>query len=65
MTKAFDKTLEIISDLEYVVSLIRTEMTISDSQKNVDLQKIISLLDQASNSVVDTVVLFQKHERVQ
>jgi hypothetical protein len=65
MTKAFDKTLEAIADLEDATALVKTEMTVSDSRKSKDLQKIVSLLDQASNLVVDAVVIFRKYEKLQ
>ena len=46
MTKAFDKTLETVSELEDAMALVKTEMTISDSHKSEDPQKISALLDQ-------------------
>jgi len=65
MTKAFDKTLDAIADLEDATALARSEMTVSDSGKSNDLQKIVSLLDKASSLVVDAVVIFQKYEKLQ
>jgi hypothetical protein len=65
LTKAFDKTLAIVADLEDAMALAKTEMLTSDTQKTKDLQKIVSLLDQASGLVIDAVVVFRKHNTLQ
>jgi len=62
LTKAFDKTLAIVTDLEDATALVKTEMLTSDPQKTRDPQKIASLLDQASSLVVDAVVVFRKYD---
>jgi hypothetical protein len=65
MTKAFDKTLDAIADLEDAIALVRSELTVSDTIKSKDLQKIVSLLEKASNVIVDAVVVFRKYEKIQ
>jgi hypothetical protein len=62
LTKTFDKTLKIVADLEDAMTLAKTEMLTSDPQRTADLQKIVTLLDQACNLVIDAVVIFRKHE---
>lgn len=44
------------------MTLAKTEMLTSDPQRTADLQKIVTLLDQACNLVIDAVVIFRKHE---
>jgi hypothetical protein len=61
MKKAFDITLGAIAELDEAIDLLRSEMTISDSGKNNELQKIISLLDSASKSLVESITVFGKY----
>lgn len=61
MKKAFDKTLCAITDLIDVINLLRTEMTVSDSRKKEDLQKIVYLLDDASDLLVESITAFGKY----
>jgi hypothetical protein len=61
MKKAFDKTLCAITDLIDVINLLRTEMTVSDSRKKEDLQKIVYLLDDASDLLVESITVFEKY----
>lgn len=63
MTKAFDKTLQAIAELEDAVALIETEIKISDLQKVSDLQRIIVLLDKASSLIIDAVAIYQRYEK--
>ncbi len=63
MTKAFDKTLDAISDLEEAVTQARTQKLTADPKKVQDLDKIISILEKAQNVIVEAVVVFQKHEK--
>ncbi len=62
MTKAFDKTLNAFADLMDTTDLLKTEITISDLHKIKDLQEIISLLDKASDLVIDAIIVFEKYE---
>jgi hypothetical protein len=59
--KAFDITLGAIADLDEAIDLLKLEMTISDSDKNEELQKIISLLGGASKSLVESITVFGKY----
>ena len=63
MTKAFDKTLDAIADLEEAVTEARTQKLTADPKKVQDLDKIISILEKAQDVIVDDVVIFQKHEK--
>lgn len=63
MTKAFDKTLDAIADLEDAVTNARTEKLTADPKKVQDLDKIISILEKAQNVIIEAVVIFQKHEK--
>lgn len=63
MTKAFDKTLDAIDDLEEAVTQARTEKLTAEPKKAQDLDKIISILEKAQNVIVDAVVIFQRHEK--
>ena len=62
MTKAFDKTLDAIADLEAVTEA-RTQKLTADPKKVQDLDKIISILEKAQDVIIEAVVLFQKHEK--
>lgn len=63
MTKAFDKTLDAIADLEDAVTNARTEKLTADPKKVQDLDKIIVILEKAQNVIIEAVVIFQKHEK--
>ena len=63
MTKAFDKTLDAIADLEEAVTEARTQKLTADPKKVQDLDKIISILEKAQDVIIDAVVIFQKHEK--
>jgi hypothetical protein len=61
MKKEFNKTLSAIVEIDEAVGLLKTEMTISDSSKIEDLQKIVSLLDGASKLLVESITVFGKY----
>ncbi|HEY8110197.1 MAG TPA: hypothetical protein VIG05_04970 [Candidatus Nitrosotenuis sp.] len=63
MTKAFDKTLDAIDDLEEAITEARTQKLVADPKKVQDLDKVISILEKAQNVIIDAVVIFEKHER--
>ena len=63
MTKAFDKTLDAITDLEEAVTEARTQKLTADPKKVQDLDKIISILEKAQDVIIEAVVIFQKHEK--
>ena len=63
MTKAFDKTLDAIADLEEAVTEARTQKLTADPKKVQDLDKIISILEKAQDVIIEAVVIFQKHEK--
>ncbi|MEX0657400.1 MAG: hypothetical protein WD154_07655 [Nitrosopumilaceae archaeon] len=63
MTKAFDKTLDAIADLEEAVTQAKTQKLTADHKKAQDLDKIISILEKAQNVIIEAVVIFQKHEK--
>jgi len=63
MTKAFDKTLDAMTDLEEAVTEARTQKLTADPKKVQDLDKIISILEKTQDVIIDTVVIFQKHEK--
>ena len=63
MTKAFDKTLDAIADLEEAVTEARTQKLTADPKKVQDLDKIISILEKAQNVIIEAVVIFEKHEK--
>ena len=63
MTKAFDKTLDAIDDLEEAITEARTQKLVADPNKAQDLDKIISVLEKAQNVIIDAVVIFEKHEK--
>lgn len=63
MTKAFDKTLDAIADLEEAATQARTQKLTADPKKAQDLDKIISILEKAQNVIIEAVVMFQKHEK--
>jgi len=50
MTKAFDKTLDAIADLEEAVTEARTQKLTADPEKVQDV-------------IIEAVVVFQKHEK--
>jgi len=62
MKKAFNKILGAIADLDEAIGLLKTEITVSDSSKNKDLQKIIFLADDASKLLVESITVFGKYE---
>ena len=64
MKKAFDITLGAIADLVDVTELLRSHMIVSDSHAREDLQKIISLLEKASNLAIDALIVFGKYENL-
>ncbi|HEX9846107.1 MAG TPA: hypothetical protein VGA92_06540 [Candidatus Nitrosotenuis sp.] len=64
MKKAFDKTLGAFADLMDAVELLKTDITISNPREIEDLQNIISLLDKASDLVIDAVIVFGKYENL-
>ncbi|MBM3896299.1 MAG: hypothetical protein FJ360_00920 [Thaumarchaeota archaeon] len=63
MTKAFDKTLDAINDLEEAVTEARTQKLTADPKKVQDLDKIISVLEKAQDAIIEAVVIFEKHEK--
>ena len=63
MTKAFDKTLDAMTDLEEAVTEARTQKLPADPKKVQDLDKIISILEKAQDVIIEAVVIFQKHEK--
>ncbi len=63
MTKAFDKTLDAIADLEEAVTEARTQKLTADPKKAQDLDEIISILEKAQDIIIEAVVIFQKHEK--
>lgn len=63
MTKAFDKTLDAIDNLEEAITEARTQKLVADPKKVQDLDKIISILEKAQNVIIDAVVIFEKHEK--
>ncbi|HXG74051.1 MAG TPA: hypothetical protein VNK44_04455 [Candidatus Nitrosotenuis sp.] len=63
MTKAFDKTLDAIDDLEEAITEARTQKLTADPNKAQDLDKIIAILEKAQNVIIDAVVIFEKHEK--
>lgn len=63
VTKAFDKTLDAMADLEEAVTEARTQKLTADPKKVQDLDKIISILEKAQNVIIDAVVIFEKHEK--
>lgn len=63
MTKAFDKTLEAIDNLDEAITEARTQKLVADPNKVQDLDKIISILEKAQNIIIDAVVVFEKHEK--
>jgi hypothetical protein len=63
MTKAFDKTLDAIADLEEAVTEARTQKLTAAPKKTQDLDKIITILEKAQNVIIEAVVIFQKHEK--
>lgn len=64
MTKAFDKTLGAYENLVDAIELLKTDITISDPHKIVDLQNIVSLLDKSSDLVIDAIIVFGKYENL-
>lgn len=63
MTKAFDKTLDTINDLEEAITEARTQKLTADPKKVQDLDKIISVLEKAQDAIIEAVVIFEKHEK--
>jgi hypothetical protein len=63
MTKAFDRTLDAIDNLEEAITEARTQKLIADLKKAQDLDKIISILEKAQSVIIDAVVIFEKHEK--
>lgn len=63
MTKAFDKTLDTINDLEEAITEARTQKLTADPKKVQDLDKIISILEKAQDVIIEAVVIFEKHEK--
>jgi hypothetical protein len=63
MTKAFDKTLQVIDDLEEAITETRTQKLVADPKKAQDLDTIILILEKAQNVIIDAVVIFEKHEK--
>ncbi len=63
MKKAFDKTLDSISDLQEAIDYINTEKTISNKQKFTDLYEINEYLKQAQDIIVKALGVFRKYEK--
>ena len=63
MKKAFDKTLDTISDLQDALDYINTEKTISNEQKIKDLDEINQYLKQGQEVIVKALVVFRKYEK--
>jgi len=63
VTKAFDKTLDTINDLEEAITEARTQKLTADPKKVQDLDKIISILEKAQDVIIEAVVIFEKHEK--
>ena len=63
MKKAFDKTLDSISNLQDAIDYINTEKTISKEQKIKDLDEINEYLKQAQDIIVKALVVFRKYEK--
>jgi hypothetical protein len=63
MTKAFDKTLDAIDNLEEAIIEIKTQKLTAESDKAKDLDKIISILEKAQNNIIESFVIFQKYEK--
>ncbi len=62
MKKAFDKTLDSISDLQDALDYINTEKIISKEQKLKDLDEINEYLKEAQDITVKALVVFRKYE---
>lgn len=65
MTRAFDKTLEAIGNLEDAITEARTQKLIAEPIKDQDLEVIIRILEKAQNIIIDAIIIFEKHERMQ
>lgn len=63
MKKAFDKTLDSISNLQDALDYINTEKVISNEPKIKDLDEINEYLKQAQNTIVKALVVFRKYEK--
>lgn len=63
MTKAFDKTLDAIDDLEEAIIGIKTQKLSAEADKAKDLDKIILILEKAQNNIIESFVIFQKYEK--
>jgi capsular polysaccharide biosynthesis protein len=64
VTNPLDDTLEALQNIQDAINTVKTRKTvISEKQILQDYDKIISHLEDGAASLLNAVVIFQKHER--
>lgn len=63
MTKSFNDTLNALHDIEVIIEDIKAKRNVmTDKIMIEDYNKILGQLEEASNNLINAVVLFQKYE---
>lgn len=63
MTKSFNDTLKALHDIEVIIEDIKAKRNVmTDKIMIEDYNKILGQLEEASNNLINAVVLFQKYE---
>jgi hypothetical protein len=64
LANPLDKTLEALQNIQDAIDIIKTRKTvISEKRVLQDYDKIISYLEDATDNLINAVVISQKHER--
>lgn len=64
VTNPLDDTLEALQNIQDAINTVKTRKTvISEKQTLQDYDKIISYLEDGTASLLNAVVIFQKHEK--
>jgi hypothetical protein len=63
VTKSFNDTLKALHDIEVIIEDIKAKRNVMTNKIMIeDYNKILGQLEEASNNLINAVVLFQKYE---
>ena len=64
MPSPLDDTLEALQNIQDAINTVKTRKTITTEKQTLqDYDKIISYLEEGATSLLNAVVVFQKHEK--